>query len=679
MEAFETPESVPGPGGPWRPDLAEPAALERFLSALESVGVVPFSGEFHADGSWRASQIGQGVHLLLGGPFPAGVDGGGFWESRVVPADRARYAEGMDQLRRGGPCQLDYRIVAIDGTVRWIRECTRALRQADGRVLVDGVVIDVTEQRSQGLAVDALEAVLLVTRGRLDSVLRAIEEYLYAWRYPASGPAVIDFESIPQAEFLHQEPIGETPEDEWVRSVHPDDRAGARAVLADQAAGAPGTCEYRIRDGAGATRWLRDTWTCRREGDGDVVAEGIVSDITVLRLAQDGMAAALASAEVANAELDRARLVAERAAETDPLTGLANRRSFARALETAVAAADSAPFGLIVLDVDRFKRTNDTYGHKAGDDVLVGVVERMRAACPAGAVLGRWGGEEFTVLLPGVRSSDALRRIADELRHAVRAGRIATWSGALATTISCGCVLSSGARGVDALVHEADAAMLRAKQSGRDRTLLAHDDSHAAPEDRPELLLLAQSLAHTAGIREGVTEQHSGDVAELAGQVAAELDLPAATVLRCRLAGWLHDIGKVAIPDRVLAKPGALDEQERRLMMTHAAFGADLVARTPGIAESAGAVRHHHERWDGTGYPDGLLGTDIPVEARVVAAADTWNAMTQDRVYRRALDFDAACAELSAISGTQLDPRIGEALLTVVREQRGASLTELAA
>jgi diguanylate cyclase (GGDEF)-like protein len=664
-------------------DLGGPAELERFLSALESVGVVPFSGEFLADGTWQSPYTGPGIHLLLGGDFPGGVDGGAFWQTRVVEADRARYAEGMAQERRGESCQMEYRIHALDGSVRWIRECSRARVQPDGSVWIDGVVIDVSEHRAQAEVVDELEAALVVTRSRLDSVLGAIEEYLYAWRFPVTGDASIDFESIPQAVFLRQAPDGGTPEEEWVRSIHSDDRDQALEVLVQQAGGVPGACEYRICDSEGGMRWLRDTWTCRRDPNGDVVAEGIVSDVTVRRLAQEGLATALAGAEVAYAELDQARLVAERAAETDPLTGISNRRSFARALEEAVASAETRPFGLIVLDVDRFKRTNDTFGHRAGDDVLIGVVQRLRDACPDDATLGRWGGEEFTVLLPGVTSQERLRRVADGMRLAVRAGPITTWNGDLATTISCGCVLSSRELGVDALVHEADTAMLRAKQTGRDRTLLARETARGAPEDRPELLQLAQSLAETAGIRQGVAEPHSGDVAELAGQIALELDLPAATVLRCRLAGWLHDVGKVAIPDRVLAKPGPLDAEERRVMMTHAAFGGDLVARTPGIAESAGAVRHHHERWDGTGYPDGLAGSDIPIEARVVAAADTWDAMTQDRVYRRALDFDAACAELLTTAGSQLDPRVAEALLKVVRgahrTQRARPPDELAA
>jgi diguanylate cyclase (GGDEF)-like protein len=641
--------------------------LDRFLSALESAQTVPFSGEFQPDGTFKAPYTGPGILALLGGDFPDGIEDGAFWASRVYQADRARYADGMAHQQRGESCQMEYRLLGLDGQVRWIRECARARKQADGCVLVDGVVIDVTHQKTLA---EALEDELRTTRSQLDSVLAALDEYLYAWRYPAHGPASIDFESIDQATFLGLPTAGLSPEEEWLRSVHVDDRSLAADVLASQLAGESGSGEYRIVDRNGNTRCLLDRWTCRREAGGDVIAEGIVSDVTVLRDAQNELAEALTGAQFANDQLNDARLAAEHASNTDPLTGLANRRSFQRSLEQAVGAASEEPFGLILLDVDHFKRTNDTYGHQAGDDVLVAVVERMRRCCPPDALLARWGGEEFTVLVRGVRSPDALRAVAEAIRESVRGERLATRRGALAVTISCGGVLSRSGTDIDELVHAADAAMYRAKQTGRDRTRLAGDAASGSAEDRPELLLIAQSFAHTASIREGVPELHCAEVADLAGQIATRLDLPAATVLRCRLAGWLHDVGKITIPDRVLAKPGPLTDEEWRVMVTHAAFGADLVARTPGIAESASAVRHHHERWDGKGYPDRLAGTSIPIEARVVAAADTWNAMTHDRVYRRALGFEAACAELIDIAGSQLDPGIADALLAVVRDAR---------
>jgi diguanylate cyclase (GGDEF)-like protein len=662
-------EPVEPTGEAWMALPSGAVDMAHFLSVLEGVRTVPFSGHFLADGTWHAPYIGPGIHRLMGGKGPPGSDDGAFWSSRVLPADRAIYDAGMAQQRRGEVCEIEYRINGLDGSLRWIRECARGTPGADGSMRVDGIVTDVSGQRASDDAVGELEVELRAATDRLASILANLDEYLYAWRFPVGEGPVVDFESVPLEDFLRQRPTSLSAEEQWLKTVHPEDRQILLDALARGAAGESGSAQYRVCDDAGSTRWLNDRWKCRREADGAVVVEGIVSDITTRRRAEDGMAAALASARVAYAELEEGRLAAEHASNTDPLTGLANRRCFEGALELAVTTAASRPFGLILLDVDHFKRTNDTYGHQTGDDVLVAVVERIRASCAPGAIIARWGGEEFTVLIPGVHTHAALRAAAERIRSRVRDAHLATRRGALAITISCGGVLATGERDSEELIHAADAAMYRAKQTGRDRTLLADDTSSGAPEDEPELLLTAQSFARTASIREGVPELHCAQVADLAGRIAVQLELPAATVLRCRLAGWLHDVGKIVIPDHVLSKPGRLDDAEWLLMETHAAFGSDLVARTPGIAESAAAVRHHHERWDGTGYPDRLAGTDIPLEARIVAAADTWNAMTQDRCYKVARDFESACSELREVAGTQLDPSVTEALLAVVREE----------
>jgi putative nucleotidyltransferase with HDIG domain len=181
-------------------------------------------------------------------------------------------------------------------------------------------------------------------------------------------------------------------------------------------------------------------------------------------------------------------------------------------------------------------------------------------------------------------------------------------------------------------------------------------------------------MSRAVGEREGESEIHCGEVSHLAGAVAVELGLGATVRLRCRVAGMLHDIGKIGIPEHILRKPGRFTPEERLVMQRHAAFGAEIVARVPSLADTAPAVRHHHERWDGGGYPDGIAGAAIPVEARIIAAVDTWSAMRERRVYADARTHDAAVEELRASAGSQLDPAVVRALLAVIERHDGPAL-----
>jgi HD-GYP domain-containing protein (c-di-GMP phosphodiesterase class II) len=177
---------------------------------------------------------------------------------------------------------------------------------------------------------------------------------------------------------------------------------------------------------------------------------------------------------------------------------------------------------------------------------------------------------------------------------------------------------------------------------------------------------MARVLAVTAGLREGVAEAHAEQVAVLATQTAEHMALAAGVLERCTLAGWLHDVGKVAIPERILGKPGPLDENEWTVMRTHPVVGEEIVRRLGALRSAAAAVRHHHERFDGDGYPDRLAGAAIPIEARIVAAADAYAAMTSDRVYSAARTPLEAAAELRRSSGSHLDPGVVAALLEVL-------------
>jgi HD-GYP domain-containing protein (c-di-GMP phosphodiesterase class II) len=235
-----------------------------------------------------------------------------------------------------------------------------------------------------------------------------------------------------------------------------------------------------------------------------------------------------------------------------------------------------------------------------------------------------------------------------------------------------------GPAALDDWIDSADHALYAAKGRGRDRVCLDADVRSLA--ERPhesERVTLARAITFATVLRADESESHSQEVADLASLIALQLGLPADTVMRCRLAGWLHDAGKVAIPHAILDKPGPLDDEEWELMRTHPVHSEAIVKRVPALRETAAAVRHHHERYDGTGYPDRLAGQAIPLEARIVAAADAYCAMTADRVYSAAMTPDAAAEELRRSAGTHLDPEVVVALLRAAGH-REAPLREAA-
>ncbi len=235
-------------------------------------------------------------------------------------------------------------------------------------------------------------------------------------------------------------------------------------------------------------------------------------------------------------------------------------------------------------------------------------------------------------------------------------------------TISVGAALSAhDGTSLDALVDKADGCLYAAKYQGRNRVSLLPGGFDAdSSTSEPEVVGMARALAYASSLREGIPEEHAETVARLAVMTAEQLDLPVGVVLRCRLAGWLHDVGKLAIPEQILTKPGPLDENEWTIMRTHPAAGAAIVRRVAALREAAAAVRHHHERFAGHGYPDGLAGTAIPIEARIVAAADAYAAMTATRPYSVARSPEAAAEELVRSAGSHLDPVVVDGLLTVL-------------
>jgi diguanylate cyclase (GGDEF)-like protein/putative nucleotidyltransferase with HDIG domain len=429
----------------------------------------------------------------------------------------------------------------------------------------------------------------------------------------------------------------------WIEAVHPDDRARYAEHTARYLRGEMSEVRCRLIGLDGVTRWIIGGGMPRREGD-RLIVEGIVRDAT---------------AEVTAEERLR------EAARTDALTGLFNRRHFSEVLEAELERSrrsDLRP-ALLLIDVDHFKSVNDQYGHQIGDGVLCEIAARLARAVRSYDTIARWGGEEFIVLAPTLEDERGLRAMCESLMRSVRGTSIEVAGRSLAVTVSIGAVLAEPTGTQEEITDQADRALYAAKRLGRDCSRLFSDlTATDLAAEEPEAIRLAQALSLSAGVREGVPEEHAEEVARLAGAVATDLALPEDMILRCRLGGWLHDIGKVAIPDSILTKPGPLDEAEWRIMRTHAEVGEKLVRRIQSVGSAALAVRHHHEHVDGSGYPDALGGDAIPIEARVIAVADAYSAITADRPYRRARTAVEALAELRACAGRQHDPDAVEAL-----------------
>jgi diguanylate cyclase (GGDEF)-like protein/putative nucleotidyltransferase with HDIG domain len=371
----------------------------------------------------------------------------------------------------------------------------------------------------------------------------------------------------------------------------------------------------------------------------------------------------------------------EDANRNDPLTGLLNRRAFEELLELELDRATRAgrPLSVVVGDIDGFRAINERQGHAAGDATLQAVAQNALKWKRRIDHAARIGGEEFALLLPETDERGAFM-VAERLRRAVHRSFVDTSTG---VNFSFG-VATAPHHGEDAveLLRAADSATAAAKDLGGDRTVIYSDEvartlaqmGHASGELQ---LATVIALAEALDIRDTGTGQHSHIVGRYAELMARALGFDEEQVERVRLAGVLHDIGKIGIPDRVLSKPGPLDAEEWQEMHTHPEIGARLLSR-PEFDDLRAWILAHHERPDGLGYPRALGASEIPLEARILAVADAYEAMTADRVYRAALGEEAARAELEAGAGTQFDAHVVEVFLRALDAGRTRRLRRAA-
>jgi len=389
--------------------------------------------------------------------------------------------------------------------------------------------------------------------------------------------------------------------------------------------------------------------------------------------------------------------------DIDQLTGLINHRKFHERLaeETRRCRASGEPLTLMRVNIDGFHEFNQLYGHAAGDQALQKVAHVIQERLPEFTVISRFAGDEFAVLLPqqpmarAMELSESIRKEIEgmpavaaapspRLRQPSPIGMgeglvervTAVETAGQPLSVSVGVAeFGTHSKRSDGLILAAELAVSRAKSLGRNRVCgfdsVPGADETADPYQlhrflKDESLATIQALAAAVDAKDTYTRGHSQSVAQYACDLARVMGFSQSDIQLVHTAGTLHDVGKIGVPDEILKKPGRLTDEERTVMETHPVLGELIVRKVPSLAGILPGVRHHHERWDGRGYPDKLAGERIPYIARILALADSFDAMTSDRPYRKGMAVDIALGEIERGSGSQFDPELAAAFLSMM-------------
>jgi diguanylate cyclase (GGDEF)-like protein/putative nucleotidyltransferase with HDIG domain len=371
---------------------------------------------------------------------------------------------------------------------------------------------------------------------------------------------------------------------------------------------------------------------------------------------------------------------AKERAHTDELTGLFNHRYFHERLDEEISRCSRFGdiFSLLFLDMDLFKAYNDIYGHLAGDDMLKQMGQYIKTSIRSIDMAFRYGGDEFTVILPQASLDDACK-VADRIRK-----RIEVEMDSKGSPLTCSLGIASWPTdGVmrEEIIQAADVSLYYAKQMGRNRICLASEITSsdvlsvgAKTEREPGILSTIYALAATVDAKDHYTYGHSKKVSKYATGIAEALGYSQERIATLRAAALLHDIGKIGVSDRVLMKAGPLSDEDWEPIRSHPKLGVAILKHVESLSGCLAAIQYHHERYDGTGYPAGLKGENIPLDARIMAVADSYDAMTSLRPYRQGkFTQEQALAELKRCAGAQFDPKIIEVFVALSERQLAAN------
>jgi diguanylate cyclase (GGDEF)-like protein/putative nucleotidyltransferase with HDIG domain len=351
---------------------------------------------------------------------------------------------------------------------------------------------------------------------------------------------------------------------------------------------------------------------------------------------------------------------------TDELTKLYNHRYFQETANDWIKEKKYVRFGLAIIDIDQFKIYNDLYGHASGDIALKRISEIIKSVSSTNEMLVRFGGEEFVVLYPGIRPEEVYRR-ADLIRETIENEFLLSKDIREFLTVTVG-ISNYDINGntLEELITKADNAVHQGKQSGRNKTIVYSEDnefslnanSQVKEKIKDAFLSSIYALAATIDAKDHYTYGHSSNVSLLSAALAKKAGFSDTQIETVKNAGLLHDIGKVGIPESVLSKPGFLTPEEYETMKGHVVQSINIIKHIPNLIDTVPVVISHHERYDGQGYPRGIKGENIPILGRVICIADSFDAMTTDRPYRKGLSLEQAIYELRKNSGTQFDPEL---------------------
>lgn len=341
----------------------------------------------------------------------------------------------------------------------------------------------------------------------------------------------------------------------------------------------------------------------------------------------------------------------------DALTGLYNRIYFEEEKEI-IDSKKNLPISVIVCDVDGLKLVNDAFGHNAGDDLLITASTILKGACREQDIAIRTGGDEFSVFFPKTSNTE-IEEVFNEINRQSSNKTIQTIEGLQFTSISMGyATKESEGQSLDAVILAAEEYMYR-------RKLLARKGSHS---------ILMKSIMTTLHEKSFETQEHCSRMAEYARKLGHQMEVPFLDLDILELAASLHDVGKISIDLSILHKTEKLTEQDWDALKKHPEVGWRITQAIPELNPISDIILYHHERWDGTGYPRGLAGEEIPLMARIISIVDAYDAMIEERPYRKAMTVEEAKAEILKMAGTQFDKKMAEIFVNQVLAEKGGSI-----